>query len=439
MMDLLSGIRVDKNRYIFIINADLREVFPEDFWYEYSEPFENLPEWVLQIPLLANVAPVVWLMGLKVQISQCEKTFWDSLLDLKKVFKQLYPQFSWDGEIACKDIFVASDPYKKNKQTGLLFSGGLDSVTTLIRHHKENPLLLCVNGADVALDDLARWRSLRENTINVAFRFGLKPIFVTSNFRTFLNRNLLKETIKEVSEKDWWTGFQHGWGLSGFLVPLLWDSNGAIGYIASSDAWEDLSLIGSRPDIDECLKWRGGQIIHDGTEYRRHEKVNYLCNQEKLGVWVPELKVCLRSFAAGENCCMCEKCARTIATVLTVGNNSPKSFGFSEYEKMGKDWLPVFKRNVEKGRFLFDSDWDVIQRDIKNLDWYRSKGLIDYQLEFIEWMRTVDFDALREARNVKKSSRIPTPKWLKKMGGWIKLPKPLFMRVIWNRLKDRYF
>ena len=102
MMDLLSGIRVDKNRYIFIINADLREVFPEDFWYEYSEPFENLPEWVLQIPLLANVAPVVWLMGLKVQISQCEKTFWDSLLDLKKVFKQLYPQFSWDGEIACK-------------------------------------------------------------------------------------------------------------------------------------------------------------------------------------------------------------------------------------------------------------------------------------------------------------------------------------------------
>ena len=319
----------------------------------------------------------------------------------------------------------------------MLFSGGLDSVTTLVRHYKEKPILLCVNGADVALNDAERWSSLHENTITVAKQYGLRALFVTSNFRTFLNRNLLRETVKDFSEKDWWMGFQHGWGLSGFLVPLLWNSGSAIGYIASSDHIEDQSLIGSRPDLDECLKWNDGKIIHDGTEYRRHNKVEYLCEQEKLGMKIPEIKVCLRSFAAGENCCMCEKCARTIATFLTIGNSQPELFGFHEYTKMGKEWLPIFKRNLEKGRFRLDSDWDVIKRDIKPLEWYQSQGLKDYQLDFLEWLSNTDLDALREARDLKISSKHKTPVWLKELGRSIKLPKPLFLRVFWNRFKDK--
>ena len=437
-MELYTQLERSGNRYNFVLNKNLRKVFPNDFWYEYSELTEELPDWVSQIPLLANTAPVIWLLGLKVRIPSCEKTFWESLEALKKVFQNLYPEKKWDGEIICENIFVAPMVLKENDNNiAMLFSGGLDSVTTLVRHCKEKPILLCVNGADVALNDTDRWSSLHENTEAVARQYGSRALFVTSNFRTFLNRNLLRESVKDFSEKDWWMGFQHGWGLSGFLVPLLWNSKSAIGYIASSDHIEDQSLIGSRPDLDECLKWNNGKIIHDGTEYRRHNKVEYLCEQEKLGMKIPEIKVCLRSFAAGENCCMCEKCARTIATFLTIGNSQPELFGFHEYTKMGKEWLPIFKRNLEKGRFRLDSDWDVIKRDIKPLDWYRSQGLKDYQLDFLEWLSNADLDALREARDAKISSKHRTPVWLKELGRSIKLPKPLFLRVLWNRFKDK--
>lgn len=436
-MELFSDVVIENNRYKFILNEDLRDIFPEDFWFEYSELPGILPEWVAQIPLLANVAPVIWLMGFEVRISICEKTFWEALCSLKKVFEGLYPGVHWCGKIVCSNIFEAPKPSEKHG-SALLFSGGLDSVTTLVKHHEEKPSLLCVNGADVSLNDVERWKTLHDNTCNVAKQFDSQAVFVTSNFRSFLNRNLLKDKIKSFSKKDWWVGFQHGWGLCGFLVPLLWNKNDAIGYIASSDSLEDLSLIGSRPDIDECLKWNNGKIIHDGVEYRRPDKVAYLCKQRLLGINIPEVKVCLRSFAAGQNCCMCEKCARTIGTILTIGSNQPELFGFHDYKKMGKSWLPVFKRNLKKNRFLFDTDWDLIQKEMKPLDWYRAQGLKDYQLEFVEWIAKADFDALREAKESKKSSRHLTPIWIKEFGKRINMRKPLFLRVLWNRFKDRY-
>lgn len=109
-MRLFTRMMRCNNRYTFIINHELRSIFPNDFWYEYSELSNELPDWVAQIPLLANVAPVIWLMGLKVEIPSCEKVFWESLTNLKEVFQRLYPETKWSGEIYCENIFESAPP-----------------------------------------------------------------------------------------------------------------------------------------------------------------------------------------------------------------------------------------------------------------------------------------------------------------------------------------
>ena len=126
------------------------------------------------------------------------------------------------------------------------------------------------------------------------------------------------------------------------MVPILNTNAMVTGYIAGSDHFEDLCRIGSRPDIDEAFSSSlhgGGQLTikHDGIGLRRLDKLQYLHSLISQKIEVPPVRVCLRSFAAGKNCCMCEKCARTIASILAIGCSQPKMFGFEDYDQFGSD------------------------------------------------------------------------------------------------------
>ena len=279
-----------------------------------------------------------------------------------------------------------------------------------------------------------------ENTNNVASSLNCSCSFVSSNFRVFLNRDLLNSAVKLMGERDWWLSIQHGWGLLSFLVPIFKTNATINGYIAASDHFEDLCRIGSRPDIDEAFmsSLHGGGLLtikHDGSDLRRLDKLQYIHSLISQEISVPAVRVCLRSFAGGRNCCMCEKCARTIASILAIGCAQPKMFGFDDYEKFGANWNQTFIRNTKKNRYYFGTDWLLIQKSIKDRNWYLDQGLSEYQIQFLEWVKNLDFNKINKA----KLSKRRTPEWLKRMFPSSKVIVPTKLRVLWNRLKDHYF
>ena len=168
-MFLYNELKQDSNKISFVMNPELSTYFVDDFWYESEQLPKKLPESIAVIPLLANVAPVVWLFGLNVCINECDDTFFNALNRWKHVLTSLWPETKWHGQIRCKKLVPLKVFTSKNSaKSMMLFSGGLDSVTTLMRHKDENPTLLCVRGADCDLHDTDRWNTFVENTNQVA-------------------------------------------------------------------------------------------------------------------------------------------------------------------------------------------------------------------------------------------------------------------------------
>lgn len=86
----------------------------------------------------------------------------------------------------------------------------------------------------------------------------------------------------------------------------------------------------SDPLIDNNIKFCGVDVIHDGYEFDRQEKVRYLVKQKRKSFPI-ELRVCWES-SGGSNCCRCEKCYRTILEIVSEGGD-PNEMGFRWHKK----------------------------------------------------------------------------------------------------------
>lgn len=81
----------------------------------------------------------------------------------------------------------------------------------------------------------------------------------------------------------------------------------------------------SSPIIDNRFKFAGGDVIHDGYEYKRIEKLKNVIDYSKTH-GAMNLRVCFIS-NDGNNCSSCEKCSRSIFGLISEGEN-PNDYGF---------------------------------------------------------------------------------------------------------------
>jgi hypothetical protein len=145
---------------------------------------------------------------------------------------------------------------------------------------------------------------------------------------TFLNQSMLSDLSKTFP--GWWGGVQHGMGFAGLVAPLARQLEISKCYIASSHSVDFTTPWGSDPRIDNHIRYAGVSFWHDGYEYTRHAKLATLINEIRTkGLKRPTLRVCyMNASNAGANCCVCEKCSRTITSLLIEGEN-PNEYGFS--------------------------------------------------------------------------------------------------------------
>ncbi|HIX19325.1 MAG TPA: hypothetical protein H9862_01830 [Candidatus Akkermansia intestinigallinarum] len=152
------------------------------------------------------------------------------------------------------------------------FSGGVDAFTTLIRHHEEKPILLTLRGSDIKLSDEAGWQVVHQHTLETAEQFNLpEPVFITSNFRTFLREGELTNLVK-ASGDNYWHGYQCGIGLIGHAAPIGYARRLKTVYIASSNTANVKVICASGPTIDNKVQWTPTSIVHDAYEWDRQQK-----------------------------------------------------------------------------------------------------------------------------------------------------------------------
>lgn len=391
---VLKKIDVTNNRLKYLFSADdsLKAFFDfeKSFTIEYYEngkelDFSDVPHAVLAIPFVCNVLPIIWLEDAELHLSELDEDFYHSIPEFKKGYINMFPDVNFKGKIHVDRIVDCS--ITREGKTSAFFSGGLDAMTTLLRHLDEKPDLISIWGADIGFDNRDGWMSVNKAIEEIAAEFRLNHITIHSSFRQFDREGELERKYYQYLHDGWWHGVKHGIGLIGQAAPYAWLQNICKVYIASSFSPDAGKIIcASDPTIDNYVRFCGAEVIHDGYELSRQDKVAFVTDYHRRN---PKknlhLHVCWES-TDGNNCCHCEKCYRTMVAIW-IESEDPKNYGFNVntgvlkkiYKKMALEYeftgiTPVYWNNI-KQKLILRSKF------LKNEIYYKD----------LKWIETFDF------------------------------------------------
>lgn len=326
----IKKIIVNKHKITvsYEVTGEWERFFEPDtcFWVEYRSEIGNVPESIAVIPILGTLLTLSWIYDGEIVVNEIDKAFYESIPEIKKGYETMYPNMNFKGKLSVKKVVENNG---KAEKSGSLFSGGVDAFQTMLSHIDENPVLLSVWGADVACDNNDGWRNVEKHIKETSERFELNYEVIHSNFRKIVDEGFLHGDLMKKTGDGWWHGFQSGTGMLTLMAPYAYCYGLNKIYIASSftkKLWGQYTC-SSDPIIDNYIKYAHSQVVHDGYELDRQDKIHKICEFAKTtGRKIP-LRVCWKS-ATGDNCCNCEKCYRTILGIYAE-RNEPTEYGFN--------------------------------------------------------------------------------------------------------------
>lgn len=382
----------------FIVQGEWKKFFKQDeFWIEYSESIWSTPKSIAVIPFLCNILPIAWISDAEIYVDEIDKEFYDSINEFKRGYIQMYPKVAFKGKMEVKEI--VNNLYVPSESAAAFFSGGVDAFSTLVSHATEEMTLITVWGADVFFDDITGWYNVKEHVNKVAQDFGMKPLFVKSSFRLFLNEEALDSVVFKAAKDYWWHGFQHGIGLIGHAAPCAFNYKMKHVYIGSTFTVQDQGITcASDPTIDNYVRLSSCKVIHDGYQYTRQDKIHNICRYKETHKKTIQLRVCWQS-KGGKNCCSCEKCYRTIYAIIAE-NCSPYEFGFHYNQALLRDVEWQLKNRIELNNILIPLWKDVQKRFCDN-----RKDILEF--EDIKWIYSVNFEEINTTplKKIKKYNK----------------------------------
>ena len=188
------------------------------------------------------------------------------------------------------------------RNSASFFSGGVDSLFTLIKNRETLTHLILVHGFDVALCEENYFRALRARAENVAGAFRKRLIAARTNVREFYGQT-----------HDQWT-YYHG-GVLAAIGLCLSDCLSAV-LIGSTYSLAQLHPWGSHPLIDPLWSTGALRVVHDGAEAARMRKIEVIAREPAA---LRMLRVCGGQPDSEMNCGQCEKCLRTMIGLQLLG------------------------------------------------------------------------------------------------------------------------
>lgn len=386
---VVTDVRTDGQRveYDYRPSPGVRRFFAEDLAVEYGVDVSEVPESLLVIPLVANLCPVAWATGADVYVPEIDGTFLRALTNVREAFERLHPEFAEDATVYAKQIVEnGADTSREEARSGLLFSGGVDSVASYVRHRDENPLLVSIHGFDIPAEATDQWAERRAELRAFSDDRGLDHRFVRMNMQSSLNLVMLNAHFGRFYDDNWITSVHHGLGLLGACAPLAEVEDVRTLYIAATHSAEFDHEWGSHPATDGEVAWADTTVEHDAYEWTRQQKLFRIA--EYVENEAPNLQLRTCSAVAG-NCSRCEKCARTEAGLLLAGLD-PANHG---YDFDGQT-LEYVREQFEAGNWHLGADERFMWRDIQNHADPERAYPYPEATNFFRWLRDADIGAL---------------------------------------------
>ncbi|WP_232688774.1 hypothetical protein [Halobacterium zhouii] len=371
------------------------------FVVEYDQDVSSVPEGVLAIPVLGHVCPVAWAVGADVSVGVVDREYVESLPTVRDALVEMHPAFVTDAtEIRAREV-VEESPDRDGEETAQLFTGGVDSLATYVRHHEEDPTLLSVHGWSVDADDDDHWRETMRYLSQFASDRGLEHRTVRSNMLSFLNVTMLDAHFRPHYDGSWYSDVGHGIGLLSLCAPLAYERGIGELHIASTHTKGYDVAWGSHPTIDERVSWTGTTAVHDGFELTRQEKVGLLASHaERADTQDFDIRTCIYDDAGG-NCSGCEKCYRTMVA-LDLEGVDPNEFGYD----YSKEVLADIQSRFESAEWHLRGDkpyfWGEIQERVPEDVSEEPREV----REFYRWLRNADFEQYTAQAGPKLKHRV---------------------------------
>jgi hypothetical protein len=399
----------------FECTGSLKKFFKQNlFFAEYSIPIEDVPESILVIPFLGTVCPIAWANNATVYVDTVDETFLHALEKVKATLQRFYPKVQFRGKMQVKKI--AKPEVAANSRSMMLFSGGLDSLTTYVRHQSENPILVSIHGHDVPSNDFESWNTLTEGIKTFSDKTESPLLTIRSNYRSILKNRLLNVCYNRYIPNSWYGRVGHGLTLLSLCAPIAFKEKVGKLYIASSHDRIYSLPWGSHPEIDNYVEWTGTKVVHDGFELTRQDKIKVLADYIKA-----EGPLYIRScfqLNRGDNCNRCEKCCRTILGLEMAGID-PNECGYV----VDADTFAWIKQNLLYRKWPNDNVmfmWKDIQRHTRLDNMVHKKEA----KELVAWLKNVNFDEIGQYN--KENIRIRKRLFIKFTKNF---PDPLYMFI----------
>ncbi len=194
------------------------------------------------------------------------------------------------------------------------FSGGVDSFYTVLKNQEASipsadriSHLLFIHGFDIPLDDLDLYKMCYRNIKSAAERLDKTLIPCSTNIKEVICPGYVDLYA------DW--SMCHGQLLASVALGIE-RLFGRL-YISSSHKYSDLGPWGSHALIDPLYGTDTLNVIHDGCEASRVQKVMWQI--AKSDIALDHLRVCWRNRFGKYNCGICEKCNRTMVNLKIAG------------------------------------------------------------------------------------------------------------------------
>jgi len=274
-------------------------------------------------------------------------------------------------------IRVESDGFHSDRGSGgrsLFFSAGVDSSYSLLKHRHEIDRLILVHGFDIPLEDQAFFDQVRAVAEEVAAAFGKRLIVARTNLR------------KQPECCNW--ELRHGAALASVAHALA--PNHSAVYVASSHPYRDIGIWGSSPILDPLWSSESVEIVHDGADLGRVEKLRSLSEHPEL---IRRLRVCWQN-SGRYNCGRCQKCLRTMIVLSAFHSLQHAPFGTSSVD-------PAEVRRLE-----LTDDTVLYWRELLNLDVPQElRAAIEHAVANYTWRLPPHGGLRNELRRVYHGSR----------------------------------
>src|SRR4030043_84540 len=269
----------NKVQFKLTVSPSLRKYFLKDasyVQYDSSTDISSVGNSILAIPIVSAIAPIAWAVGADVTVPELDAAYLSSLARVKAVYKDFHPNFSFSGDIQSQK--AVSNRFG-GRRTAMLFSHGVASLTSYLKHKQGKPDLFSICGVpDIPPSEKSFWSRMWGDISDFANRDGVNAFQI----KTDVYRNINYELLGKEFGTMWWGGAAAGLFLLGMCAPLTAVREIRTVIIASSYTRDFKEVSAFHPSIDNNISWADASVLHDGYELSRQQKLKYLCQSANL-------------------------------------------------------------------------------------------------------------------------------------------------------------